>query len=106
MEERRAVHPLVHVVLRHIGVPVEVDDADIAVDEQRQSANIGVSDRVVAAEDDREDLALVDVGDGLVDLVEALLDIGRDYRNVADIDDVQRLRQVNPHLETETLVDG
>ena len=54
VEERRAVHPLVEVVLRHVGVAVEVDDADVAVDVRRQAADIGVADRVVAAEDDRE----------------------------------------------------
>ena len=80
------------VVLGHVGVAVEVDDADVAVDVGRQAADVGIADRVVAAEDDRENFALVDVGDRLVDLVEALLDVGRDDRDIADVDHVERFR--------------
>ena len=41
----------------------------------------------------------MDVGDRLVDLVEALLDVGRNHGDVADVDHVERLAQIDAQLE-------
>jgi hypothetical protein len=58
-----------------------------------------VADRVVAAQRHREGAAGVHVPDGLVDLVEALLDVARDGEHVAEIADGYALPQVNGELE-------
>ncbi len=78
MKKRRAVHPLVDVQLGHIGVPVEVHDADIAIDIRRQSANVRIADGVIATENDRKGRVLMQIGNALVDLVEGFFDIGRE----------------------------
>ncbi len=106
MEERGAVHPLIQIELGHVGVAIKMDDADVAIDVRCQTANIRVSDRMIATEDHREDPALVDVRNGLVDLVEALLDVGRDYRDIADIDHVQRFGQVEAELEVVSVMES
>ena len=69
------------------------------------AADIGVADGVVAAEHDRENGPLVDVADRLVDLVEGLFDIGRDDRDVADVDHVERFPDVDAHLEVVAAVE-
>jgi hypothetical protein len=60
---------------------------------------VGIADGVVAAEHDRERAGLVDVPDGLGDLVERLLDVRRDGEDVARGRDGDRLAQVDAELE-------
>ena len=105
VKERRAVHPLVVVVLGQIEMAVEVDDADVAVEARGDAADIGVADGVVAAEHDGEDGPLVDIADRLVDLIEGLFDVGRDDRDVPDVDHVERFQDVDAHLEVVAAVE-
>src|SRR5215212_2134365 len=105
VEERRAVHPLVVVVLGQIEMAVEVDDADDPVKTRGDAADIGVSDGVIAAEHDREDGPLVDVADGFVDLIEGLFDVGGDHRDVTDVDHVERFPDIDAHLEVVAAVE-
>ena len=91
MEPRRCVHPLVHVALLDVQVSIQVDDPDAAVDVRRDPANVRVADRVVAAEDDREDSPADDERDGPVDLVEALLEVRGDHEDVAEVDEIEFL---------------
>ena len=99
MEPRRRVHPLVHVTLLDVQMAIEMDDPDAAVDVWRDGADVRVSDRVVAAEDDREDALGDDERDGTVDLVKALLEVRRDDEDVAEVDEVQLLLEVDRHVD-------
>ena len=92
------VHPLVEVRLLGVDVAVEVDDPDVAVEVRRQPADRREPDRVVAAEHDRHRTALDDVRHRLADLVEGLLQVGRDGEDVSEVDHVQLLAQVHPEL--------
>nr|WP_197946047.1 hypothetical protein [Phytohabitans suffuscus] len=93
------MHPLVEVGLLGVDVPVEVDDAQVAVEVLGHPAHGGVADRVVAAEHHRERARGVDVTDRLGDLVERLLDVRRDGEDVAEVRDRDRLAQVDAELE-------
>ena len=53
---------------------------------------------MVAPENDREGPAGEHVGDAFGDLVEALLVVGRDRKNVTHIAEGDLFAQVNPHL--------
>ena len=64
-----------------------------------ETADVWVADRVVPPENHRKDAALLDVGDRLIDLIEALLDVRRDHADVADIDHVEGFDQVHAQLE-------
>ncbi len=99
VEPRRGVHPLVQVELLGVHVPVEVDDPDVAVEVRREPPDRRVADRMVAAQHDREDAVGDDVTHRLADLVERLLQVARDRADVADVDQVQLLAEIDPHLE-------
>ena len=60
---------------------------------------------MVAAEDDRHGAALVDVGDGLRDLVEGLLDVRGDREDVAEVTNRNRFAQVDAELEAVRAVE-
>ena len=100
------MHPLVHVTFLDVDVPVEVDDADLAVDVRRDRPDVRVTDRMVAAENDRKDALADDERDGAVDLVEGLLDVGRDHEHVAGVDQVQLFLQVDGQVHRVGVVEG
>jgi hypothetical protein len=68
--------------------------AEVAAD----AAHGGESDRVVAAENDREGAAGEHVGDALGDLIEALFVVGRNREDVADIAKGDLFAQIHPHF--------
>ena len=98
VEPRRGVHPLVEVGLLGVDVPVEVDDADVAVHIRRHAADGGEADRVVPAEHHGHHALLHDVRHRLADLVERLLQVAGDGEHVTDVDHVQLFAQVDTHL--------
>ncbi len=100
------MHSLVHVALLDVQVAVQVDDPDAAVDVRGDRANVGVADRMVAAQDDGEDPLADDPRDGPVDLVEALLDVGRDDEDVAEVDEVELLLEVHGHVDRVRIVES
>ena len=105
MEPRGRVHPLVHVALLEVQVAVEVDDPDAPVDVRGEAADVRVADRMVAAEDDGENLLGREEGDRAVDLVERLLDVRRDDEDVSGIDEVELLVEVHGQLDGVSVVE-
>ena len=92
------MHPLVEVGLLGVDVPVEMDDADVAVQIGRHPADGGKPDRMVAAEHDGHHALLHDVRHRLADLVERFLQIARNGEDVTDVDHVQLLAQIDAQL--------
>ena len=72
-----------------------MDDAQPTVDVLGERLRVGVSDAVVAADDDRKRSRVEDVRDPRVDLVERLLDVGRDDKDVGDVTDRDFLEQIH-----------
>ena len=72
-------------VNERVDVPVEMDDPDLPINVRCGSSNARVPDRVIPADDDRKHLALVQVLDSKINLVERLLQVGRDDEHVPGI---------------------
>ena len=75
----RGVHALVEILLLDVDVAVEMDDADALRRALRDAAHAGKADRVIAAEHQRQRAGREHVRDAARDLVEALLQIGREW---------------------------
>lgn len=73
MEPGGAMHALVHLVLADIGMPVKVNDSNIALNMRRQPPNIWVTNRMIPAKYNGKDSPLVNIADRFGDLVKALL---------------------------------
>jgi hypothetical protein len=89
------MHPLVPVVFADIGVPVKVNDANIAVDMWSQSPNVRVPYRMIPTQDDGKDTPFVKLADRCGDLVKTLLNVRRDHAHVSDINHGERFHQVD-----------
>lgn len=87
-------------------MPVDVNDADIAVDVRSDPADIGEAEAVIASADDREDARRIDVRYGLGDLIESLFDVARNDKDVAGIAEVQLLVDVNAAIEPVTVIES
>jgi hypothetical protein len=105
MRPVRRVHPLVHGGLCGVDVAVEVDDAELSVDVLRERLGVRIPDAVVAADDHREAAGVQDVGDTEVNLVERLLDVGRDDEQVTGVPDADLLQQVHADVGTVGVVE-
>ena len=77
---------------------VEVDDADVPVDVRGESTDGWVANGMVATEDHWENALRRDVADAFADLIERFLQIAWDRADVANIDHVELLPQVDTHL--------
>jgi hypothetical protein len=91
VEPGRGVHPLIHVALLDIDVSIQVDDPHTPFDVGRDRPHVRVADRMVTADHDRERALLVHERHGAIDLIEGLLDIGRDHEDVAGVAQVELL---------------
>jgi hypothetical protein len=89
------MHPLVPVVLADIGVPVKVNDANIAVDMWSQSPNVRVPYRMIATKDDGKDTSFVNIANRFGDLVKTLLNVRRYHAHGSDINHGERFHQVD-----------
>ena len=87
-------------------VPVEMDDPDAAVYVRCDRAYIRIPDRVVSAQDDGEDTLADDPRDGAVDLVEALLDVRRDDKDISEVDEVEFLLEIDRHVDRVRIVES
>ena len=105
MSLRIGVPWLARLPVDHVGgvrVGVEVDDSDLS-----PPARLGdrgrrrPGDRVVAAEDDREDAPICDLGHALADRPVRELDHAVGADGVAVVDDLQRVEQLDPEIEVE-----
>ena len=67
MKEMRGVHALIHIALLDINVPIEMNDAKVAIDERGYTADVRIRDRVVASDYYREGTFLEDVMHSTVD---------------------------------------
>ncbi len=74
---------------------VEVDNADISIDKGRDTAHIGVADGMISSQNNREDLALSNVGQRLGNLIERFLEVGGDDSDVACIHHLERAREID-----------
>src|SRR5262249_54282522 len=101
----RGVHPLIHVLLLDVEVPVDVDDADIAVDVGRHAAHNGNPRGMVAPAYDREGARRVDVRDGLGHLVEGLLDVAGDDEDVPGVAQIELLVDVDRAVDRVAVVE-
>jgi hypothetical protein len=70
------VHDLVHVLFLRIDIPVEMDDADFALDTLGYAAHTRIPDRVIASHDHGQGALGKYVRDAFADLVVALGDVG------------------------------
>ena len=96
---RRAVRDLDAPHLRAgVGVRVEVDEPDRAVT-LGAGADVGLGDRVVAAEHDRDRAGVEHLADQLLDRRVVALGARRAHRRVAEVDDAQRRERVDLGLE-------
>ena len=101
------MHPFVQVDLLGVDMAVEVDDAYFLVAEvAADPTHGGKADRVVSAENDREGAAGEHVGDAFGDLVEALLVVGGNGEDVADVAEGDLFTQVHPHFVVVRGVEG
>lgn len=73
MEPRGSMHALVHVKLANIGMPVKVNDANIALNMRCQPTNIRVTNRMIPAKDDGKNSSLMNIANRFGDLVKAFL---------------------------------
>src|SRR5690606_10846456 len=80
-EPRRRMHSFIHILFLDIDVPVDVNDADVAVDVRGDAADIGKAEAVIAPANDREHARRVDMRYGLGDLIERLFDVAGDNEN-------------------------
>ena len=89
------MHTLVPVVLADIGMPVKVNDANIALNMRRQPPNIRVTNRMIPAKYDGKDSPLMNIADRFGNLVKALLDVRRNHVHVSGINHIERFHQVD-----------
>ena len=93
------MHPFIQIGLLGVDMPVEMDDADLAVAEMPANASHGWEpDRMIAAQDDREGPAGKHVGDPFGDLIKTLLVVGGNREDVSDIAQANLLAQIDAHL--------
>mmetsp|Transcript_15444 Transcript_15444/g.50774 ORF Transcript_15444/g.50774 Transcript_15444/m.50774 type:complete len:277 (-) Transcript_15444:471-1301(-) len=85
VEPWRRVHPLVQVLLLDVGVPIHVDDANLLRRARRDAPYRGEPDRVVPAQNQGEGARARHVRHRVADLVEALLEVGRNRKDVAGV---------------------
>src|SRR5258706_1892088 len=100
------VHPLIHVPFLDVDVPVQVDDANLPVYVRSEATDIRVSNGVVTPDDHRKYSGTKNPGHSLVDLVEGLFDVGGNDEDVADVDEVKLLLQVNREVERVAIIEG
>ncbi len=79
------MHALVEILFLDVDVAVEMDDADLLVGTLRDAAHAGKTDRMIAAEHDRQRAGRKHMRDAAGDLIEALFQIGRYREHVADV---------------------
>ena len=101
----RGVHALVEILLLDVDVAVEVDDADPLRRALRDAAHAGKADRMVAAQHHRQRAGGEDMRDAARDLVEALLQIGRDGEHVAGVAQCHLLAQIDAELVIVRIVE-
>ena len=68
-----------------VGVAIDVDDADLLGGDGGDAADAGEADGVVAPDDERHRARRRHVRHRVRDLVERLLDVGRDREHVAHV---------------------
>mmetsp|Transcript_75505 Transcript_75505/g.233583 ORF Transcript_75505/g.233583 Transcript_75505/m.233583 type:complete len:239 (+) Transcript_75505:553-1269(+) len=98
MEVRRRVHPLVHVLLLDVRMPIEVDDADPLGGNGGQASDCGEANGVVSPEDYGESAAGGNVAHSVADLIEGLLYVCGDGKDVAHVAERHLLPEVHGHL--------
>ena len=92
------MHPLVEVLFLDVDMAVEMDDADALGGAFGDAAHAREADGMVAAEHHRQRAGGEDVADAAGDLVEALLQVGRDGEHVARVAQRHLLAQIDAHL--------
>src|SRR6185503_10306546 len=98
-EHRRPVRELdAEDLAAGVRVRVEVDEADRAP-AGGDGANVGLGDRMVAAEHDWQKPRVTDLADELLDRRVALHRVGGQHGSVAEVDDPQLLEGVDLRLE-------
>ena len=99
MEPGAGMHPFIQIGLLGIDMPVEMDDADLAIAEMpADPSHRWEADRMVAAQDDREGAAGKHVGHPFGDLIETLLVVGGNREDVSDIAQANLLAEIDAHL--------
>src|SRR5262249_494620 len=100
------MHAFIHILFLDVDVAIDMDDADIAVDMRRDPTDIWKAETVVAAANDGKHARGVDVRDCFGNLVEGLLDITRDDKDVTGVAEIELLVNIDPAVEPIAVVEG
>ena len=92
------MHAFVEILFLDVDVAIEMDDADPLVGALRDAADARESDRVIAAEHDRQRARGEHVGDTARNLVKALFEVGGNREDVAGIAERHLLAQIDAEL--------
>ena len=101
----RGMHPLIHILLLDIDVAVDMDDADVAVDVRSDATDIGKSEAMIAAADDREHTGRVNVRNRFCYLIEGLFDVSGDNENVSRITEIEFLVNIDAAIEPVSVIE-
>src|SRR5690348_10312373 len=105
-EPRRRVHALIHILLLDIDVTLDVNDAHVTVDVRGDAAYVREAQAVIAAADDGKYSGRIDMRDGLRHLIEGLLDIAGDDKNIAGVTQIQLFVDVHPAVEPVSVIES
>src|SRR5688572_17064846 len=98
------VHSLIHGCLGSVDVPIEVDDAQLALDMLRDRLRVRESDAVITADNDRKCPRVQNVRQPKINLIKGLLDIRWNHEDVASVSDRDLLEQIHAKIRTVLVV--